>query len=37
MVTFLERGEDVYRAMCEAEAGLRALELLDLMKAHGKA
>ncbi len=54
MVTFLERGEDVFRAMAEAEAGLgaraffmmdenfllyrkRALELLALMKAHGKA
>lgn len=54
MVTFLERGEDVFRVMCEAEARLgaraffmmdenfllyktRALELLELMKAHGKA
>jgi radical SAM superfamily enzyme YgiQ (UPF0313 family) len=54
MVTFLERGADVYAAMCEAEQRLgaraffmmdenfllykkRALELLDLMKAHGKA
>ncbi len=53
MVTFLERGEDVFRVMCEAERGLgaraffmmdenfllykkRALELLELMKAHGK-
>ncbi|MEO8679505.1 MAG: radical SAM protein [Vicinamibacterales bacterium] len=52
-VNFLERGEDVFRVMCEAEQGLgarsffmmdenfllykkRALELLDLMKAHGK-
>jgi radical SAM superfamily enzyme YgiQ (UPF0313 family) len=54
MVSFLPRGEDVFRAMCEAEHALgaraffvmdenfllykkRALELLDLMKAHGKA
>jgi len=54
IVTFLERGEDVYRAMCEAERVLgaraffmmdenfllyrrRALELLALMKANGKA
>lgn len=54
MVTFLERGADVYAAMCEAEQRLgaraffmmdenfllykrRALELLDLMKANGKA
>jgi len=54
LVTYLERGEDVFRVMCEAEAGLgaraffmmdenfllykkRALELLELMKAHGKA
>jgi len=54
MVTFLERGEDVYRAMCEAERVIgaraffmmdenfllyrrRALELLALMKANGKA
>lgn len=53
-VNFLERGEQVFRAMCEAERRLgaqaffmmdenfllykrRALELLDLMKAHGKA
>ena len=53
-VNFLERGEDVYRVMCEAEEQLgsrsffmmdenfllykkRALELLELMKAHGKA
>ncbi len=53
MVTFLERGEDVFRVMCEAEEHLgaraffmmdenfllykkRALELLELMKAHGK-
>jgi radical SAM superfamily enzyme YgiQ (UPF0313 family) len=52
-VNFLERGEDVFRAMCEAERVLgakaffvmdenfllyrkRALELLDLMRAHGK-
>lgn len=54
LVTFLERGEDVFRVMCEAERAIgaraffmmdenfllyrrRALELLDLMKAHGKA
>ena len=54
LVTFLARGEDVFRVMCEAERGLgaraffmmdenfllykkRALELLELMKAHGKA
>ena len=54
MVTFLERGADVFRVMCEAEKNLgaraffmmdenfllykkRALELLDLMKQHGKA
>jgi radical SAM superfamily enzyme YgiQ (UPF0313 family) len=54
MVNFLPKGEDVYRAMCEAEQALgaraffmmdenfllykkRALELLDLMKANGKA
>jgi len=54
LVTFLERGEDVFRVMCEAESRLgarsffmmdenfllykkRALELLELMKAHGKA
>lgn len=54
MVHFLPRGEDVYRAMCEAERDLgaraffvmdenfllyrkRALELLALMKANGKA
>ena len=53
-VNFYERGEDLFRVMCEAEASLgvsaffmmdenfllykrRALELLDLMKAHGKA
>ncbi len=53
-VNFLERGEDVFRVMCQAERGLgaraffmmdenfllykkRALELLELMKAHGKA
>lgn len=53
-VNFLERGEDVYRAMCEAEQRLgaraffmmdenfllykkRAMELLELMKANGKA
>lgn len=53
-VNFLERGEDVFRVMCDAERRLgaraffimdenfllykkRALELLDLMKAHGKA
>jgi hypothetical protein len=52
-VTFLERGDDVFRVMCEAEARMgaraffmmdenfllytkRALELLALMKAHGK-
>ena len=53
-VNFLPRGEDVFRAMCEAESALgaraffimdenfllyrpRALELLELMKRHGKA
>ena len=53
-VNFFERGEDLFRVMCEAERRLgarsffmmdenfllykkRALELLDLMKAHGKA
>ncbi|MCC7179352.1 MAG: cobalamin-dependent protein [Acidobacteria bacterium] len=53
-VNFLERGEDLYRVMCETERRLgakaffmmdenfllyrkRALELLDLMKAGGKA
>jgi hypothetical protein len=53
-VNFLKTGEEVFRAMCEAEASLgvhaffmmdenfllykkRALELLDLMKAHNKA
>jgi hypothetical protein len=53
-VNFLERGEDVYRAMCEAERTIgaqaffmmdenfllykkRAMELLALMKARGKA
>lgn len=53
-VNFYERGEDLFRVMCEAEKTLgvssffmmdenfllykrRALELLDLMKAHGKA
>lgn len=52
-VNFLERGEDVFRAMCDAERTLgaraffvmdenfllykrRTLELLELMKAHGK-
>jgi radical SAM superfamily enzyme YgiQ (UPF0313 family) len=54
LVTYLPRGEDVFRVMAEAEAHLgsraffmmdenfllnkrRALELLDLMKARGKA
>lgn len=54
LVNFFERGEDLYRVMCEAERRLgakaffmmdenfllyrkRALELLDLMKANGKA
>lgn len=54
LVNFLERGEDVFRVMCEAERDLgaraffimdenfllyrkRALELLELMKARGKA
>ncbi len=54
LVNFLPRGEDVYRAMAEAERRIgaraffvmdenfllykrRALELLDLMKAHAKA
>lgn len=53
-VNFFERGEDLFRVMCETERRLgaraffmmdenfllyrrRALELLDLMKAHGKA
>ena len=53
-VNFLERGEDVYRVMCEAERAIgaqaffmmdenfllykkRAMELLALMKANGKA
>ncbi|MCC7033579.1 MAG: cobalamin-dependent protein [Acidobacteria bacterium] len=53
-VNFFERGEDLYRVMCETERRLgakaffmmdenfllyrkRALELLDLMKANGKA
>ena len=53
-VNFMERGADVYRAMCEAERAIgaraffmmdenfllyrkRALELLELMKANGKA
>jgi radical SAM superfamily enzyme YgiQ (UPF0313 family) len=53
-INFLERGEDVYRAMCEAEREIgaqaffmmdenfllykkRAMELLQLMKANGKA
>ncbi len=52
-VNFFERGEDLFRVMCEAERRLgtraffmmdenfllykrRALELLELMKAHGK-
>ena len=52
-VNFLQRGEDIFRVMCEAERDLRAraffimdenfllykkraLELLDLMKRHGK-
>jgi radical SAM superfamily enzyme YgiQ (UPF0313 family) len=54
MIKFLERGKDVFEAMCAAERDLktreffimdenfllfkpRALELLDLMKTHGKA
>ena len=54
MVTFLERGADVFRVMLDAERAMgaraffmmdenfllyrrRALELLDLMRAHGKA
>lgn len=54
LVTFLEKGADVFAAMCDAEQKLgaraffmmdenfllyrrRALELLELMKAHGKA
>src|SRR5574342_560829 len=53
-VTYLERGVDVFNAMCDAERAMgaraffvmdenfllyrkRALELLDLMRAHGKA
>jgi radical SAM superfamily enzyme YgiQ (UPF0313 family) len=53
VVNFFERGEDLFRVMCETERRLgaraffmmdenfllykkRALELLDLMKAHGK-
>ena len=53
-INFLERGEDVYRVMCEAEREIgaqaffmmdenfllykkRAMELLQLMKANGKA
>ena len=53
-VNFFDRGEDLFRVMCESERRLgaraffmmdenfllykrRALELLDLMKAHGKA
>ena len=54
MIKFLERGQDVFDAMCDAEREIgttsffmmdenfllfkpRALELLDLMKKHGKA
>jgi len=53
VINFYERGEDLFRVMCEAEAALktraffmvdenfllnrrRAIELLDLMKRHGK-
>jgi len=53
-VNYMKRGEDVFRAMCEAERSMgataffimdenfllfqkRAMELLDLMKQHGKA